>query len=108
LFQSENCSSEKQSELSAQIICLNDELSTLKSRFAETSRDKESLELELSTLKSNFEQISAENVELRKNVETARDQVDAANKVFLFKKNLFSGKWVGPILGEKNVFSVCV
>jgi predicted nucleic acid-binding Zn-ribbon protein len=48
------------------------------------SRDKESLESELSTLKSNFEQISTENVELRKNVETAREQVDAANKVFLF------------------------
>ncbi len=45
---------EKQSEVMAQNICLNDELSNLKSRFVEMSRAKEELETEVANLRSDL------------------------------------------------------
>ena len=68
-------------ELSAQVICVNDELSDLKSRFGQTSREKEELESSAAALKSNLEKVSNESFELTKNLDEVQKQLEIANKV---------------------------
>ena len=68
-------------ELSAQVICVNDELSDLKSRFGQTSREKEELESSAAVLKSNLEKVSIESFELTKNLDEVQKQLEISNKV---------------------------
>ena len=72
---------EKLSELSAQIICLNDELSNLKYRFVQTSKERDELENKVSLLKSDLDRISRENLELKNTSDDVQRQLDVANKV---------------------------
>ena len=80
------CSPEKQSELTAQIICLNDELSGLKSRFAEVSQEKDHLLIEVTSLKSNLEKLMSENEQICQTSNDLNEKLDAAIKVknFIF------------------------
>ncbi len=88
-FQNINCSQQKQSELSAQVICLSDELSGVKNQFCEVSQEKENLILEVTSLKSKLDLVSVENGELSNTLKDVTEKLDAANKV-IFKRQLLA------------------
>ena len=80
------CSPEKQSELSAQIICLNDEMSGVKSRLAQVSMEKENLSKEFDSLKLSFESVTSQHEELSRSSKDLNEKLDMAVKV---KKSIY-------------------
>lgn len=86
--QNEICSPQRQSELSAQIICQTEELNGLKCRTSEVSQERDKLVAEVSYLKSELEKVTTENCELSKSLQTSQESFALAAKTSENRKSL--------------------
>ena len=78
--------------MSAQAICLADELSSLKSRFNELSQEKEQLLSEVTSLKSNLESATTQNLELVNTSRDLQEKLEVANKVVQSNADLYGAR----------------